>query len=157
MLSLGAGPHMATPKPPETLERLLEATSKTARVHHYTEPLGLRQPSVGDKGGTKRGRPRYEGTAGDLNKATKEIVEQISDTYLSVEKLCEAIRSQPTFLDTNVEPLMKKYGPMLWKHDGGFKPRANDIDELNQDYVRPDYLLYENDQDRNKSVLFQRV
>ena len=52
---------------------------------------------------------------------------------------------------------MKKYCPMLWKHDGGFKPRANDIDELNQDYARPDNLLYEDDQDRNKSVLFQRV
>ena len=50
MLSLGAGPHMATPKPPETFEKLLEATSKTARAHHYTEPLGLRQPSVGGKG-----------------------------------------------------------------------------------------------------------
>ena len=52
---------------------------------------------------------------------------------------------------------MKKYGPLLWNHDSGFKPCANDIDELNQDYVRPDYLLYKDDQDRNKSVLFQRV
>jgi len=93
MRSLGTGPHMATLKPPTTTGKLLEATSKTARVHHYTEPLGLRQPSVINRSGSKRGRRKYEGIAGDLNKATKEIVVQISDTYLSVEDLCEAIHS----------------------------------------------------------------
>ena len=73
--------------------------------------------------------------------------------YLSVEDLCEAIHSQPTFLDASIEPLLKKYGPALWNHDSAFKPCANDIYELNQDYVRPDHLLYEDDQDRNKAVL----
>ena len=153
MPTLNAGSHMATLKPPETLGRLLEATFRTARVHHYTEPLGLRQPSVGNKGATKRGRPRYEGIASDLNKATREIVDQIVDTYLSVGDLCETICSQPTFLDASIEPLLKEHGPLLWNHNSSFKTCANDIDELNQDYVRPDYLLYEDNQDRVESVL----